>query len=122
MSHKYDDVVFGKVDPDMGFRVGDLVYTYYKHIWRITKIEKRFYEIPSRYRQNWPIGAPLPSILHFRKVASEDGTLLPNSKATNRCCATHCILIDRDYIERERKITINEAQLKAANLITLLEN
>lgn len=118
MTHPFDDVVFGKADPDNGIKVGDLVTTYHKGYWVVEKIEKRFHDKPSTYQPNWPIGAPLPSLIHYRKVAEADGTPKLKSTRRNSCCATYCKAFSIKEIRRQYATE----QLHALNRMNNLEH
>lgn len=83
------------------FKVGDLITTYHKGVWRIIKIERRFYkderDIPSFYKNERKVGDEYSPIIHYERVCTFDGK---ETKGKGKCDAQYCEYVDK-YIESE---------------------
>lgn len=75
------------------FKIGDIITAYRKGIHEITDIKNRFYErqeeIPSIY-PNAVIGDEYNSLVYYRTLLTDKGTLCKQSKVIHVCDAAYC--------------------------------
>ena len=88
------------------FHVGDLILSYHKGFWRITKIDHRYVtESDLKYYayKNKKAGDRLTSVLHYELVMS-DSFVPPKRKARiNSCDESYCTKITKEYVFEEVK-------------------
>lgn len=85
-------------------KVGDLITTYHKGIWRVIKIERRFYtEIDLKYRtnHNHKVGEEYNPLIHYELVLDSNFNP-PKYKARQRNCdSAYCKVISPDWIANQ---------------------
>lgn len=116
MAHKFDDIVFGRADPDNGIKLNDIVQTPNIGYHIVEKIEKRVYDNPSRYQPSWPCPAPYPSKIYYRKIAEPDGTPTLNSVRRGSCASVDATVLTNALIKQKKMESIKKAQYKGDNL------
>lgn len=70
-------------------KIGDLITTYYKGIWRLTRIERRFRESGEEYNP----------LFYFTQVCTFEGK---EAKREN-CCDSHFCKPAGEYIKKEEE-------------------
>ena len=79
-------------DYTYGFKVGDLITTYQKGVYKIVSIKNRFY----------PTGEETHADISFIKVLNDDGTVV-NGKKVYTCGAFQCNTIDELLKRKEEE-------------------
>lgn len=100
-----------------GLKKGDLITAYHKGIWRVTKIERRFYtqkDIGGRLLPDGSQAKPgdeYNSLIYYHLVMSSDYKLV-KSKRKNFCDASFCWRIDKFIASERNKLDELEQQLE----------
>lgn len=85
-------------------QIGDLITTYHAGIWKLTKIEKRFYktisDIPSFLRDSKKVGDEFSPLYTYKKVCDFNGESKQNK--VNSCDASYCAPAI-EYIVKEKE-------------------
>lgn len=98
-------------------KVGDIITTYHKGYWRLTKIERRFLvESDLRFGvyKDGKVGDEYSPLYHYELVMDANGKK-PKSKRVKSCDAAYCKKFGKKQIE-EMKI---EFEKRIADLETL---
>lgn len=99
------------------FKVGDVVTTYHKGYWRITKIERRFLTKDDlRYTcyKNKKVGDEYSSLIHYESICDLEGKR--RKKKTNSCDALYVRLMTKELIEMSVRLKIDQYNMISQHL------
>lgn len=88
------------------FKVGDIITSYHKGFWQITKIEKRFiteedkHQFPFWEDDRFQIGDEISSLIYYTKVANSKG--LPAKSSKENCCDAFYCKLASEFLSEER--------------------
>ena len=81
-------------------KVGDIVTSYYKGYWRITKIEKRYY---NKYEEDLgygKLGEEYGSLVSLKLLADSNCNPPKKTARTEQCDILYCNLVTLDKLEK----------------------
>lgn len=90
-------------------QVGDIVTTYHKGYWRVTKITRRFLtqgDFDHQIQGYQKAGDEKSPLIEYELVADSDGNRPKGKPRTNRCDAGYCARLTREWIEEQKKSDI----------------
>jgi hypothetical protein len=100
-----------------GIDVGDVVSTYHKGYWRVTKIERRYItEDLRRFKvyEDKKLGEEYSAMLHYELVADANFNPPKKKAKTDKCDAAHCHKITEETLQ----VLVND-QLEYLNKLTI---